>query len=110
MDVFSFGIVLCEILARIPADPEILPRTQVELKKPIITSDCFQRENQTHSDLERGVMSIVGNIQYLLDTKAAMVVFNLLFCIENVKCMCRKLRKTANRHILEAETSECNFN
>lgn len=28
VDVFSFGIVLCEILARIPADPEILPRTQ----------------------------------------------------------------------------------
>lgn len=31
VDVFSFGILLCEILARIPADPEILPRTQVEL-------------------------------------------------------------------------------
>ncbi|XP_014835501.1 PREDICTED: dual specificity testis-specific protein kinase 2-like [Poecilia mexicana] len=30
VDVFSFGIVLCEILARIPADPEILPRTQVQ--------------------------------------------------------------------------------
>ncbi|KAJ8395854.1 hypothetical protein AAFF_G00027370 [Aldrovandia affinis] len=28
VDVFSFGIVLCEILGQIPADPEILPRTQ----------------------------------------------------------------------------------
>ncbi|KAG9335391.1 hypothetical protein JZ751_005313, partial [Albula glossodonta] len=28
VDVFSFGIVLCEILAQIPADPEILPRTR----------------------------------------------------------------------------------
>ncbi|ROL47445.1 Dual specificity testis-specific protein kinase 2, partial [Anabarilius grahami] len=28
VDVFSFGIMLCEILARIPADPEVLPRTQ----------------------------------------------------------------------------------
>ncbi|KAJ8339424.1 hypothetical protein SKAU_G00362100 [Synaphobranchus kaupii] len=28
VDVFSFGIVLCEILGQIPADPEILPRTK----------------------------------------------------------------------------------
>ncbi|XP_066502365.1 dual specificity testis-specific protein kinase 2 isoform X1 [Hoplias malabaricus] len=28
VDVFSFGIMLCEILARIPADPEVLPRTR----------------------------------------------------------------------------------
>lgn len=33
VDVFSFGILLCEILARIPADPETLPRTQVTLEK-----------------------------------------------------------------------------
>ena len=29
IDVFSFGIVICQTLARIDADPDILPRTQV---------------------------------------------------------------------------------
>ena len=28
-DVFSFGIIMCEITARIDADPDIMPRTLV---------------------------------------------------------------------------------
>lgn len=28
-DIFAFGIVLCELIARVPADPDYLPRTEV---------------------------------------------------------------------------------
>ncbi|XP_038132036.1 dual specificity testis-specific protein kinase 2-like [Cyprinodon tularosa] len=47
VDVFSFGILLCEIFARIPADPEVLPRTQdygldVEAFSRMVP-DCPQR-------------------------------------------------------------------
>ena len=35
--MFSFGIVLCEIIARVTADPDELPRLKVNPKS---TADC----------------------------------------------------------------------
>ncbi len=35
-DVFSFGITLAEIMTRMPADPDYLPRTSVSLHKLVL--------------------------------------------------------------------------
>ncbi len=29
VDVFSFGIIVCEMMARVISDPDVLPRTKV---------------------------------------------------------------------------------
>ena len=38
--MFSFGIMLAEIIARIPADPDFMPRTQVSGVHMLVLCVC----------------------------------------------------------------------
>ncbi|XP_017349114.1 dual specificity testis-specific protein kinase 2 isoform X2 [Ictalurus punctatus] len=52
VDVFSFGIMLCEILARIPADPEVLPRTQMDAYRRPSFSDLLEKLEDVAENLQ----------------------------------------------------------
>ncbi|NWS32549.1 TESK1 kinase, partial [Polioptila caerulea] len=121
-DVFAYGIILCETIARVPADPDYLPRTEdfgldVTTFRTMVGIDCpaaflqlafhcCSMEPTSRPSFLEITQCLESILQHQLGAKDARATLQLLAAGDTLLCPCPGVAKRSASHTEQSPLRE----